>query len=131
MNWTIEYGDGPAEEAVRTSGVASRKGFIRLNHELVANPRWRPGMTVLVDHTALDTSLLTGADVDAISDAVIELDDRFGPAAIAVVAADPFMRGLSEVSARYVAPSQPVFGSFSSHDQALQWLEAQKTRRLE
>ncbi|MGZ4403214.1 MAG: hypothetical protein ACXVRI_10255 [Gaiellaceae bacterium] len=67
MNWTIEFGGDPAEVTIETFGVASREGFIRLNIELVSDPRWRPGMAVLVDHTALDSSLLTGTDIDAIS----------------------------------------------------------------
>ncbi|MGZ4317130.1 MAG: hypothetical protein ACXVRS_15065 [Gaiellaceae bacterium] len=102
-----------------------------MNIELVSDPRWRPGMAVLVDHTALDSSLLTGTDIDAISESVVGLEHRFGPAPCAIVAPDPFMRGITEVSARYVAPSQPLFCALPSHDQAIEWLEAQKTRRVE
>jgi len=49
---------------VTTSGDAERDGFVRINEELLAHPRFRPGLTLLVDHTDLSLAPLSHADLD-------------------------------------------------------------------
>ena len=59
MEHSIEFGGNPVDVIVTTSGDASPAGFRRMIEDLVTDPRYRPPMRVLVDHTALDTASLT------------------------------------------------------------------------
>jgi hypothetical protein len=128
--WTIEFGGDPQDVTVKTAGLASREGFFGFNAELAADPRWRPGMAVLLDHSALDSDALTCADIEEIADFVAHLDDQFGYAAFAIVAPDSYTAGLADVSIRYLDRSRMVARTFASRQPALDWLELQRAPRL-
>lgn len=46
---------------VRTSGKASFEGFVAFGEAVAADPRWRPGLRVLIDHSDLDMTELSAA----------------------------------------------------------------------
>ena len=52
MQHEIHFGPDWAE--IRTSGVASVAGIQAFGEALAADPRWRPGMDLIVNHTDLD-----------------------------------------------------------------------------
>jgi hypothetical protein len=126
VNWAIEFGGDPQDVTVRTAGKASRNGFFGFNLELVADARWRPGMLVLLDHSALDTSGLSGRDVDEIAAFVLRLSGEFGSSSCAVVTPDPYARGLADVSISYVSASPLAVGTFATRAEALEWLTERK-----
>jgi hypothetical protein len=90
--------------------------------ELASDPRWRPGTAVLVDHSALDASALTGRDVEEIAAFIVDLDDRYGPAAVALVTPDAYTEGLLDVVIRYIARARMRARTFPSRDHAAEWL---------
>lgn len=59
MHYVIEFGEGPEDMAVTLSGQATPIGFRQLIRDLNMDPRAHAGMTILVDLTALDTSVLS------------------------------------------------------------------------
>lgn len=127
MIWKIEFGGGgPEDVIVTTFGVASRNGFFGFNLELVSDFRWRPGMAVLIDHTALDTSELTGSDIEAIADLLVELDGRLGPALAAVVTPDAYTSGVADVSIRFASAARFRARTFPSHREAAAWIRAER-----
>ena len=76
MEYEIDF-DSEAEIAiVRTSGVASLEGFSAYLRSLVSDPRWRRGMDVLSDHTALEAGNLTAGDIEALVSADVSADFR-------------------------------------------------------
>jgi hypothetical protein len=122
VTWTFEFGGGPQYVTVTTEGVASTQAFCAMVAELASDPRWRPGMAVLVDHSALDASALTGRDVEQIAGFMVDLDDRYGSAALAIVTPDAYTEGLLDVTMRYIARSRLRARTFPSRDRAVEWL---------
>jgi hypothetical protein len=51
--WRIEFGGNPQDVTITTDGIASCHRFSAMSLELVEDPRWRLGMTVLIDHSSL------------------------------------------------------------------------------
>lgn len=129
MRWTIEFGGAPQDVTVTTSGVASRQGFFEKIDEVTSDPRWRAGMALFVDHTRLDTSLLSGCDIEAVADHLHGLDGRLGEAIVAIAAPDAYTAGLAAVLAKYAAPVRCVVLTFGSREDALAWLREQRSRR--
>jgi hypothetical protein len=130
VTWTIEFGDAPQYVTVTTYGVACRQSFCAMVAELVSDPRWRPGMAVLVDHSALDASGLTGCDVEGIAGFMVDLDDRYGPAPFAVVTPDAYTEGVLDVTIRYLARSRLRARTFPSRDRAVEWLTGEPAGRM-
>jgi hypothetical protein len=86
-------------------------------------------MTVLLDHSDLEASQLTGDDVEDIVEFLsAELAARLGPVTVALVFPDPYGRGLADVSVQMLLSPQPTMRirSFPSHELACDWLRAQK-----
>jgi hypothetical protein len=122
MEFRIEFGGEPQDVTLTTSGRANADGFRQMNEELVSDPRFRPGMAILVDHSELDVSGLGPDDVEAIGASVIRLGDLIGPSPVAIVGADMMTVAVSRVSRAYASPAPLRARSFYGRDEALAWL---------
>ena len=122
MEHAIEFGGAPQDVTIRTSGPATAAGLIAFVTELVADPRFRPGMAVLVDHSDLDARPLTGADIRAMADVVIKLDDRIGTSRVAILVPNPLTFGYARMYELHAAETQLHSRVFYSRDDALKWL---------
>jgi hypothetical protein len=118
----IEFGGEPQDVTVTTAGDADRAGFAAFNEDLVAHPAFRPGMAILIDHSALDSVLLTGDDLAAIADHVKAIEPRFGGGPIAIVAPDAFLFGLARASVREAGFDRLAPQTFATHEEAVAWL---------
>ena len=85
MQYTIDFSGSPQDVTITTFGPASRQGLVGFVQDLVDDPRYRPGMFILVDHLALDATTMTGDDVRAQAERVIKLEERLGPCKLAIV----------------------------------------------
>jgi hypothetical protein len=121
---TIEFVDGGGAEdvVVRTSGRGILSGFTAYLNELVSDPRYRPGMTILVDHTALDASGLATADARTFAGVVADLGDRIAGTAISCVAPSAVMYGISRAFEAYAEASGLRTRVFATVDEARAWL---------
>ena len=54
MEWTIEQGKGTDYFAVATRGAFDVDDHRRMVKDIISRDFWRPGMSVLFDHRALD-----------------------------------------------------------------------------
>jgi hypothetical protein len=125
VEYTIEFGGEPQDVTIRTSGRADAAGLIGFVRDLVADRRYQPGMTILVDHRALDASTLTAADVRALADAVLQLDDRIGASKVAIVVPNPLTYGFARMYELQAEAAQVRSRVFYGLDDALTWLPAQ------
>ena len=50
MKYTIDFSGSPQDVTITTFGPASREGLVGFVQDLVDDPRYRPGMFILVDH---------------------------------------------------------------------------------
>lgn len=128
MSYTIDFDDQGAV-TVRTHGTADRHGIVRFIDELVDDPRFQAGTTVLIDHTNLDLHPLHTADIQAIADAVIRMNDRVAGTAVAIVTPASVGYGLS----RQFTAFAESFGSgldtrvFTTLEEARRWLAKRRT----
>ena len=111
------------------SGVATVEGFRQRNDALVDDRRFQPGMPILFDNTALDTSGLTAADVLAIGKPPVALGERVGSSPIAVVAHDPFVGGDARMAYRYARQPVGNIRIFHSLAEAVVWIRTQQAVR--
>lgn len=88
MEYVIEFVTDPAGVILTTNRRADLAGFERMNDELLADPRFVPGMPILVDHSDLDTRTLSADDAVAIGRSVERLRSKLGSSPVAVVVAD-------------------------------------------
>jgi hypothetical protein len=122
VEYTIEFGGAPQDVTIRTSGPATAEGLIAFVTDLVADPRFRPGMAVLVDHSDLDARPLTGADIRAMAEVVIRLDERIGTSRVAILVPNPLTFGYARMYELHAAETQLHSRVFYSRDDALMWL---------
>jgi hypothetical protein len=129
VRWTVEFEAEPHDVTVTTSEAATRQGFFEMLDELTCHPRWRPGMSVLLDHSALDAIPLDGLDIEAIAVRLNSLGSRFGNMLVAIVAPDAYTAGLAAVAIRFASPVEFSAQIFASHEEALAWLGEETARR--
>jgi len=110
---------------IRASGQASVEGFDAYLKELLAHPRWLPGMRALVDLRNLDASHLTKDQVKQISDLHVPIGDRLGGGPCAIVVSDPLHFGLARMWEAYSDRRVPLrVRVFDSMDEAREWLSS-------
>ena len=88
MEYVIEFVADPDGVVLTTSGRADVAEFERMNDELLADPRFVPGVPILVDHSGLDTRTLSTEDAVAVGRVVERLRSKLGSSPIAIVVAD-------------------------------------------
>lgn len=95
MTWEIEFGGGGPEDVLVTSrGLASVEGLDAQIEEILADPRFRPGMSVVFDETELDWSEMDAADLRRRGDLIPSYIERAGDVRVVVVSASPVSQGI-------------------------------------
>ncbi len=86
MEFTFEFGGAPQDLTILASGIADVDGYLRMYADLVADPRFRSDMLILVEQSALDLSRCSNEEIEQIAVSLAERDWRFPPRAVAIVA---------------------------------------------
>jgi len=63
MDYTFTWGEGPEDVRVETSGAVDIDALDAMVEEALADPRFRPDMRVLIDHTRATWAGVDGAEV--------------------------------------------------------------------
>jgi hypothetical protein len=129
VEFRIDFGGELQDVTITTWGRADLAGFERFNEALVSDPRYRPGMTILVDHSQLDASTLSPAEVEAVGNVVARLADRIGPSLVAIVSGDRVTFGQAGISVAHAPPERIRVGVFYTLDEALGWLRSESGTR--
>ena len=120
MDYAIDF-DADADIVVTTSGRADPASMRRFLNEMVSDGRFRAGASLLNDHSALDFSGLTPADIRDISDLVSRLDEQHGFGPIRGGRAQPLAFGLARMAQTLVTTD--IRGRiFYSREAAIEWL---------
>ncbi|HEY3922103.1 MAG TPA: hypothetical protein VGL76_08310 [Gaiellaceae bacterium] len=106
-------------------GAADIAGYLRMCAALTADPRFRPGLSILVEQSGLDMSQCTDADVEQIAQSLAERDWNFPPRAVAVVAATPESSAGARLGISFLGGTQSRRRLFDSRDEAAAWLAGQ------
>jgi SpoIIAA-like len=130
VEFAIEFGGDPQDLTITMSGRADVDAFRRVTEELLADPRYRAGMAILVDHSALDPTPLSNGDVPEAADPILERDWNFPPKAVAIVVPPtPHARELAERGVAHMSVLKRPRRVFRSRDEALTWLREQRLSR--
>ena len=129
MDWTVEFGGGPADVTVKTSGDATVLGFETLNRELATDPRFASGSTVLVDNSELDYSTLSTNDMERIARSANRLGEEIAGLFVAILAPAGLAYGRTRQFEAFASQAPQQFMTFTDRDDALEWLRGVKELR--
>jgi hypothetical protein len=85
MEYAISWGEGPEDVLVETSGPAVLADLEAMTGALVADPRFRAGLAIVIDHTRAQWASLTPTDIRRRAAGLAALSARIGPQRIAFV----------------------------------------------
>ncbi|MES2309560.1 MAG: hypothetical protein V4507_11960 [Verrucomicrobiota bacterium] len=111
---------------VITTGEAELQVFSDFLDALISHPHWKPGSFILVDHSDLNASTLTSADVKTISRYCADRRLPFGNGKCAIVLARDLEFGLARMWHVFMDenPWDMNHQLFRSRVEALEWLQS-------
>jgi hypothetical protein len=119
----VTFGDSVPELEVVATGPADMAGFTALIEVVLADPRFRPGMTALLDYSALDSTRLTGGDIRTLADIAARYDAQLGEMRCAEVNPNPLGYGLGRMFEAYTDDQGSMqYRVFYGRGDALDWL---------
>jgi hypothetical protein len=123
MEFEIEWVD-PSLVICRTSGVASVEGYKAMMAALTAQPEFRPGVDLIVDHSNVDVSSLTAAEVEQVADIRSRFTGDVAARAAGVVGpGSPMRYGLGRMFESLVYSQQGTkIAVFETVEEATAWL---------
>lgn len=124
MKATITFLDvpGPADVEITLSGAPTPETFAELNTRLMNDPRFRRGITMLVDLSELDVSELPESAVQSLSDTTAERDWYRTPSAVAIVAPTEAIYDAARVYRAHLGGSKSNRHLFGDRAEAAAWL---------
>ena len=128
MVYDIEFAaSGPFDVVVTTSGKATAAEMAAGRRRILDDPRFRPGMTLLVDHSLLDNADITRADVQRAAESLNRDRAASGLGWIALVAPTSLNFGLARMFE--LLAGEELEGAWivvRSRDEAEAWLESKQ-----
>jgi hypothetical protein len=123
MEYEIEWVD-PSLVICRTSGLASIEGYEAMMRALVSDPKFRPGIGLIVDHTNVDVSALTAADIEQVADLRARFAGNVAPRAAGIVGpGSPMRYGLGRMFEALVELQAGTdITLFETVEEAIAWL---------
>ena len=85
MEYAITWGGDPEDVCFTTRGLGSLDDIAAMTRLAIADPRWRDGLNVLIDHTQSDWTAMTTEEQSALVQLLKELGPAFGQQRVAVV----------------------------------------------
>jgi hypothetical protein len=124
MEFEIDFPTGgPADVEMSVSGVPTLAELELFNDALVSDPRFRAGLTILVDVAGLEYAGISPEELQALSEPTVVRDWQYRPAAMAIVAPDaPAYEHVQRYRA-HVGGSMSNRRVFSTRAEAVAWLE--------
>ena len=107
-------------------GVPTAAEFAKLNEQLLSDSRFRAGVTILVDCTALDTSGMSDEDVQELTEPMVQRDWHFPPSAVAIIAPGDRIFESARSYRAHLGGSRSHRQVFRSRAEAEAWLAEQE-----
>jgi hypothetical protein len=125
LEHVFEFGGFPQDVTVTATGLARASDLRQLFGQLCADPRFEPGMRIMLDLSELDTSTVPLADAMRTGYTLGELECCYEGCAIAVVAKRPLTAVLTSAAKLGESTRRLVVRVVSSRSEAMTWLESQ------
>jgi hypothetical protein len=126
VEYSIEFGGEPQDVTVKQVGSVTLEDVQDYLAELFDHPQFRPGMSILMDSSALDAAALSSSDIRTLANDFLRADEKVGEAAMAVLVADSATFGLARMWEAYVTEARLQTRIFMKRDEAIAWLTALK-----
>ncbi len=129
MEHEITWDGDPEDALITTSGMATIEGLDAWVQEGLSDPRYRPGMCLLIDNRRLDWSGLTVSDLHKRIELFAKDAPRLGHASAAIVMRAPVDFGIARMEQTYIElhPELKIeMGVFFSIDDAHAWIRKRK-----
>jgi hypothetical protein len=123
MDYQVVWGGDPEDLLVTTSGDATLEDLHAWVRETIADPRFREGLNVLIDHSNTRWWALSNEDVRVRAQVIVADADRLGSHRVAFVVGSPVDYGLAAMLQGLIA-GRVSFESeiFESVDAGRAWL---------
>ena len=124
MEYAIVWdGDWPEDVRVETSGPVAVGDLDTMLSELLADPRFRPNLRILLDHSRASWAALDGGDVRRRAELIHAQADRIGPQRIAFVVDGRVDLGVARLLQAYTMVDVPFEAKmFPTVAAAREWL---------
>jgi hypothetical protein len=128
VEFEVTFSDGgrPADVEISVSGLPTAAEFAKLNEQLLSDSRFRTGITMLVDCTALDTSGMSDEDVQELTEPMVQRDWHFPPSAVAIIAPSDRVFESARSYRAHLGGSRSRRQVFRTRADAEAWLEEQR-----
>jgi hypothetical protein len=128
VEFEISFSDagGQADVEIGVVGVPTAAEFAKLNEQLIGDPRFRAGLKMLVDCSALDTSPLSPEDVQRLTEPMVMRDWHYPPLAVALVAPDDRTFEVARAYRAHLGGSRSNRQVFRNRAEAEAWLAEQR-----
>jgi hypothetical protein len=127
LEFEFAFGGDPQDLTITLRGTVDAAGLKRLNDALVGDPQFGPGLVILVDVTALDTSRLGEDELFVGVGPVVERDATALPRAVAIVASDAETVAKAMHYRAHLGGSSSRRRVFTDRDEAVAWLQEART----
>jgi hypothetical protein len=124
MEFVVDFDSEDADLVVTTSGPADVGGFRQFSRAMIGDARFRPTMSILVDHSALDTSSLADGELEEIHASALSVRERLAAARIAVVVSDLGEAVSAQRLGEHGQVLSPTSRAFQSRAEAAGWLRS-------
>lgn len=125
VEYVITWGGDPEDASITTWGSATIEGLDAWVQEGLSDPRYRPGMRILIDHSRLDWSEVTPKDIHRRIELFAKEAVRSGHVSVAVVMLAPVDFGIARMEQAFIELHPEVqidLAVFFSIDEAREWL---------
>lgn len=125
MEHEIVWGGEPEDVRLTASGTATVEEIEACTREVFYDPRYRPGLRLLVDHRFVDWSRMTEDDVRRTVELLVGNADHIGSVYCAMVMGRPVDYGIARMRQHYVEAQpelQVELRVFISIEDARLWL---------
>ena len=130
MDYRYEFVDGPFQVIVTTAGKADGDAIAEGRHRVWTDPRFRPEMNILVDHTLLDMSDRTADDLRMSAASASRDPAEAGTGYIALVCPSPLQFGLARMYHAFATgPLGERLVVVDSVDEAYRWLAERQSEQ--
>ena len=125
FDFAFTHDDGPADIEETLAGVPTEDDFRLLSETLMSDPRFRAGLKILVDCSALDTTGLSNEEVQGLSAHMAARDWEYPPAAVAIIAPNEETFVAVQEYRAHLGGSRSNRQLFRNRADAVAWLEEQ------
>ena len=125
MTWEIVWDAGPEDVLVTSHGTASVEGLDAVIREVMADPRFHPGLSLIVDERDLVWGAMNAADLRRRAELLPGYLADAGDVRVAVVVAGPVGHGVHRQMESFSGGFTFDFAIVASLEEARAWLRRQ------